>query len=144
MAVRIIMSVVLGVGHAPVEAAQPAVRSAVTVQVAQPPPTFAPEPPGWAQCPEYYNLALDVGWPEEQMRTVMYVMHRESRCDPHATGSNVHGKHAQGLLQLLGWDCPPDGCYDPTSNLTKALELWHRSGWCPWVLRGDPVTGKAC
>ncbi len=117
----------------------PAERVAITVQVADPPPTTV-EVPGWARCPEWWPLARQVGWPDDQMATVDYVMHRESRCDPGATGSPVRGKRALGLMQLLGWDCPPDGCHDPASNLAKALELWRHSGWRPWCLRGDPVT----
>lgn len=116
---------------------EPAVRTAVTVQVATPPPVVS-DVPEWAQCPQWYDLALDVGWPVEQMRTVMYVMHRESRCDPNA----YNRSGATGLMQLLGWSCPPNGCRDPASNLTKALELWRSSGWRPWCLRGDPVTGN--
>jgi hypothetical protein len=126
------------------DATQPAVRTGTVCTTdpdyCNPPATAAV--PGWAQCPEYYQMALDVGWPESQMRTVMYVMNRESRCNPGATGSNVHGKHAQGLMQLLGWSCPPNGCYDPWSNLSKALDLWQSSGWRPWCLRGDRVTGS--
>jgi hypothetical protein len=98
--------------------------------------------PAWAQCPQWWGLALEVGWPAEQMATLDYIMHRESRCDPGAVGPYWRGKHALGLTQLLGWACPPDGCLDPRSNLTKALDLWRLSGWHPWCLAGDPVTGR--
>lgn len=112
---------------------------AVTVQVGDPP--TLPAVPDWARCPEWWDTARAVGWPEGQLPTVDYVVHRESRCNPSATGILVGCCRALGLMQLLGWQCPPNGCYDPTSNLSKALELWHRSGWRPWCLAGDRVTG---
>lgn len=118
-----------------ITAAVPAVR--VSLPPPEPPTTVVPD---WAQCPQYWQLALDVGWPEDQMPTVMYVMRRESGCNPSA--HNPSG--ATGLMQLLGWSCPPNGCRDAESNLRRARELWESSGWCPWVLRGDPVTGRAC
>lgn len=113
--------------------------------------TVGPDPfvpvvdPSWP-CSQWLDMAIDVGWPVEQLPTLGYVMHRESRCDPTATGSLVCGAHgcarALGLTQLLGWSCPPGGCYDPASNMAKALELWRSSGWRPWCLAGDRVTGS--
>jgi hypothetical protein len=92
-------------------------------------------------------VALDVGWPIEQIRTVAYVIERESKCRPDAVGvlvCNAHGcARALGLMQLLGWTCEPAGCLDARSNLARAVELWRSSGWRPWCLPGDPVTG-AC
>ena len=98
--------------------------------------------PSWAACPQYYQLALDVGWPESQMRTVMYVMHRESGCQPGARSSSHCGgrNYAMGLMQLCAW-MPVYQEVQPDLNLAKAYELWQTQGWCPWVLRGDPVTG---
>lgn len=97
-------------------------------------------------CQQWLDLALDVGWPLEELDEVAYVMNRESKCNPNATGvlvCNPRGcARALGLLQLLGWSCPPGGCYDPRSNLAKAVELWRSSGWRSWCLRGDPVTGS--
>ena len=73
------------------------------------------------------------------------MLHRESGCDPHAYNPSTCGKgaHAMGLMQLCGW-LSASQAYDPATNLAKGLELWRSSGWCPWVLRGDPVTGRAC
>lgn len=125
----------------PAQAPSPAVRvvTACTGDLlcTQPPP---PPPPPWRWCEEWHEMASMVGWPESQGATLSYVMHRESGCQPGAY--NPSG--ATGLLQLLGWSCPPNGCRDPWSNLSKGLDLWQSSGWCPWVLRGDPVTGRAC
>jgi len=95
----------------------------------------------WPYCEQWHQLAIDVGWPESQTNgyTLPYVMHRESSCDPNA----YNRSGATGLMQLLGWHCD-GGCRDPRGNLAEALVLWQSSGWCPWVLRGDPVTGHAC
>jgi hypothetical protein len=79
------------------------------------------------------------------MPTLDYIMNRESGCNPHAYNGQSCGKgaHAMGLTQLCGW-LPASQAYDPAANLAKALELRRSSGWCPWVLRGDRVTGNAC
>jgi hypothetical protein len=103
------------------------------------PPTTPPRTP-WRWCEQWHDMAAEVGWPEDQGPVLSYVMHRESNCQPGA----YNRSGATGLLQLLGWSCPPGGCRDPWSNLAKGLELWQGQGWCPWVLRGDPVTGRAC
>jgi len=99
-----------------------------------PPPTTVPS---WAQCPQWWETAKNAGWDDPQMPTLDYVMHRESGCDPNA----YNRSGAKGLTQLLGWSCPPNGCFDPWSNLSKAHSLWEQSGWRPWCLAGDPVTG---
>lgn len=96
-------------------------------------------------CPQWWQVAMDVGWPTEALAVLDYVMARESTCHPGATGVQVCNRtgcaRALGLTQLLGWSCPPAGCYDPASNLAKALELYNRSGWASWHLAGDGVTG---
>lgn len=126
----------------PLPLPQPAVREAVNVCVADPatcnPPTTPPPPPrqAWRYCEQWHDLAADVGWPESAGPTLSYVMHRESGCNPNAY--NPSG--ATGLLQLLGWRCD-GGCRNPRGNLKKGLELWQSSGWRPWCLNGDPVTG---
>lgn len=131
----------------PVQAVAPAVHVETRCMAADPavcdPPTTVPRET-WAYCEEWHDLAAAVGWPESQGPTLAYVMHRESRCNPGAYNptSCGRGNHAIGLLQLCGWGGAE--LYDPGRNLAKGLELWQRSGWCPWVLRGDPVTGHAC
>lgn len=124
----------------------PAVRVS-TRQVVEPPPiVHLFTPPTGARCPEWWTTAGDVGWPLDAMPVLDYVMFRESRCRPGATGIQVCSRgrcaRALGLTQLLGWACPPDGCLDPVSNLRRALILWEASGWRPWCLDGDPVTGS--
>ena len=103
------------------------------------PPITAPRTP-WRYCEQWHELAILVGWPESQTEgfVLSYVMHRESNCNPDA----YNRSGATGLMQLLGWKCPPNGCFDPYSNLLRARQLWETSGWHPWCLRGDPVTGN--
>lgn len=104
-----------------------------------------PPRPVWNWCEEWHDMADQIGWPESQGYVLSYVMHRESKCRPGAYNPTPCGSaHALGLMQLCGWPCPPNGCFDPWSNLQAAYNLWQHSGWCPWVLRGDPVTGRAC
>jgi hypothetical protein len=101
--------------------------------------------PSWARCPQWWPTAQAVGWSYGDMRVLDYIMHRESGCDPHAYArqSCGRGNHAVGLTQLCGW-LSASQAYDPVVNLSKALELRQTQGWCPWVLSGDPVTGRAC
>lgn len=110
------------------------------------PDPFVPLIPYNLPCRQWLDLALDVGWPLETIPAVAYIINRESTCNPNAQGSlvcNAHGcARALGLMQLLGWSCPPGGCLDPASNLRRAELLWEQSGWRPWCLNGDPVTGR--
>jgi hypothetical protein len=71
------------------------------------------------------------------MGVLDYVMHRESGCEPRA----YNRSGASGLTQLLGW-CGGIDCFDPYQNLAKARWLYLQSGWHPWCLRGDSVTGS--
>jgi hypothetical protein len=100
--------------------------------------------PAWP-CAQWLDLAYQIGWPAEELPTVGYVIDRESKCHPEVEGTLVCSggrcARAEGLMQLLGWSCPPAGCLDAASNLAKGLELWRASGWRSWCLTGDPVTG---
>jgi hypothetical protein len=111
------------------------------------PPTTEAEwaTPDWARCPQWWPTAKAVGWDLGDMPTLDYIMKRESGCDPTAVSRIPcgRGNHATGLTQLCGW-LPYNEAINPTANLAKALELRRSSGWCPWVLRGDRVTGNAC
>ena len=42
------------------------------------------------KCTQWHELALSVGWPEEQLPTLDKVMWRESRCTPDASVSYTH------------------------------------------------------
>jgi hypothetical protein len=125
--------------QAPVMPVRVATGVCMTDEASCHPPTTPPRQT-WRYCEEWHDTAAAIGWPESQGPTLSYVMHRESLC--RAGARNRSG--ATGLMQLLGWSCPPNGCADGWSNLAEAYHLWEQQGWCPWVLRGDPVTGRAC
>lgn len=132
----------------PDAATQPAVRVQTTVQVAEPPPTTpAWVVPDWAQCPQWWPVAEAVGWSYGDMATLDYIMHRESGCNEAARNpvscDRAGRYHALGLTQLCGW-LPSNEAVVGELNLAKALELRQTQGWCPWVLAGDRVTGRAC
>lgn len=92
------------------------------------------------KCGEWYSLAMEIGWPEEEWETLSKVMYRESRCQPDAWNG-----HDAGLMQInqihkvwlsdFGWT-HPDSMFDPRNNLTFALYLWRASGWSPWRFSG--------
>jgi hypothetical protein len=114
-----IVSLALALCGAPVEASAPAVR--VT------PPTTS-SVPAWAHCPDWWPVALEVGWPADQLPTVDRVMWCESRCQPAAR--NRSG--ASGLMQIMpGWWHGRDP-YDPAVNLAMALEVHNAQGWQAW------------
>lgn len=99
--------------------------------------TTAPKPiPGDAYCPEWWPLAREVGWPEDALEMLDFVIWRESRCLPNAW----NGADA-GLLQInqihkefvavMGFTWP-EGMFDPRSVLTFGLKLWTGKDWEPW------------
>lgn len=105
--------------------------------------------PEWAQCPQWWPTALDVGWQLDDMPILDHVMARESHCNPSArnplncAGSSRSEPHARGLTQLCGWTCNGtlDGCLDPAANLARAHELFAQLGWRPWCYN-DGVTPR--
>jgi hypothetical protein len=86
------------------------------------------------RCGEWHDLAIQVGWTEEQWPTVDRIMFRESRCDPNA----YHPKYgASGLMQVLARytdDCGgnPGDLFDPAFNLTCSLWILGEQGWSAW------------
>lgn len=90
----------------------------------------------YGKCGEWHDLAISVGWPEEQWENLQIVMWRESRCQPDAWNG-----HDAGLMQInqihrawlsdFGWS-HPESMFDPQNNLTFAFRLWETSGWKPW------------
>lgn len=110
------------------EASQRAVRVTTTVQVGLVPDTV-PAAPGWAKCPQWWDVARAVGWPEDQLPTMDRVMKCESGCQPKA----YNRSGASGLMQVLrSWFGPDEDPFDPTTNLTVALRVLDRQGWRAW------------
>lgn len=108
------------------------------------------EPQPKSECELALQLALDVGWPANQMATLARVMFRESRCSagPVLNPDDPYGG-SYGLTQINGFWCKPKGflrtknivsdctdLYDSATNLRAALAIWRNSGWHPWGING--------
>lgn len=113
---------------------------------------------GERSCPGWIPLAREVGWPEDQLDKLSFVMWRESRCQPLAHNSSDPVSGSRGLTQVNGYWCRPskwsdagwlqdrnvlstcDDLYDPETNLRAALLIWFygvekgRTGWGPWAV----------
>ena len=152
--VAAILAFVLPGGTAPIEAAVPAVRTAVTVQVAEPPPQIPVDPLaglyGTFQCrfatagrvtpccPDATPI-LAAFWSGHDLAVADYIIGREGGCKE----SIVNEVGCVGWWQMCHKSCPPNGCGDAWSSTVKAKELYDQSGWCRhWFLAGDPVTGR--
>lgn len=93
------------------------------------------------KCGEWHNLAISVGWPEEEWKHLQQVIYRESRCQAEAwNGSDggltqINRVHTQWLSDM-GYKFPDD-MFDAEKNLTFAFRLWETSGWRPWKSSGS-------
>jgi len=111
-------------------------RVAVTVLTTTTTTISAVSIPDDASCPQWWPLAVQVGWPTDQLDMLDRVIFRESRCLPDAWNG-----HDAGLTQInqihtefvavMGWSWPQD-MYNPELNLRFALKLWQGKGWQPW------------
>lgn len=91
-------------------------------------------------------VARSVGWPDDQLPMVVAVSGLETvgvtgqGSDPRAR-NHTAAEDSRGLMQInvdahgdrFG---PPDGLYDPATNLAAALALWRERGWQPWTTAG--------
>ena len=105
--------------------------------------------PDWI-CPEYHDLAIEMGWPEDELSKLSYVMYRESRCRPDQHNPDDPMGGSNGLVQINQFWCKPtrywpdgwlqshgvlvscDDLYIAGVNLKAALAIWENSGWSPW------------
>jgi len=105
--------------------------------------------PDW-RCDEWMPLAREVGWAEEQLPKLSYVIYRETRCRPDQHNPDDPMGGSNGLTQINQFWCKPtqywpggwlqthgildhcDELYDPRISLTASLALWENSGWTPW------------
>lgn len=104
-------------------------------------------------CSEWFDTAIQVGWPVEQWPTLSMIMFRESRCHPDAWNrADPTADGSRGLTQINGVWCEvnsnnPTGwlqrqfilttcedLFNPTISLRATLALWNYSGWHPWGL----------
>lgn len=98
----------------------------------------------YGDCGEWHDLAIDVGWPEEEWPKLSHVIWRESRCTPDAWNGHDAGLtqinqiHSEWLAQM-GLSHPND-MFNPRLNLEFAYKLWSSReekglcGWKPWSL----------
>ena len=111
-------------------------------------PITQPEP-----CKAVYNMAKHVGWPKDQLTTVVAVAYRESRCLANAfNGADTVGQ-SYGAMQVNDFWCKPskywpngymqtyglltvcDDLFDLETNLRAALNIYRYSnGWRAWSL----------
>jgi hypothetical protein len=104
-----------------------------------------------ATCDDALQLALNLGFPADQLGTLDLVMHRESRCQTTAHNLSDPNSGSYGLTQINGFWCLPnsnwpigwlqekgilDECSDlfnATISLRATLAIYNNSGWAPWA-----------
>jgi len=112
-------------------------------------PSYRAASPDW-RCDEWMETARAVGWEEEDLPKLSYVIYRESRCFPDRHNPDDPMGGSNGLMQINQFWCKPtqywpngwlqshnilnhcDDLYDPTINLTAGLAIRQNSGWSPW------------
>jgi hypothetical protein len=123
-----------------------------TTTTTMPTVVLPPETP----CDQWAPLALQVGWPAEELPKLMRIMYRESRCNWDSHNQTDPASGSRGLLQVNGYWCRPsqwsergwlqdrgvletcDDLFDPETNIRAALMIWwygvekHGCGWGPW------------
>ena len=107
-------------------------------------------------CPQWAQMAIDVGWLKTDLPKIDAVMHRESRCFSNSHyAKDPHGG-SYGLMQINAFWCKPSRWYPngylqsfgvlsnckqlfhPRTNLIAARLIWQYShtqygdGWLPW------------
>ncbi len=94
----------------------------------------------YGKCGEWHDLAIQVGWPEEEWGFLSQVIWRESRCQVDAWNgadaglTQINQVHTKWLSDM-GWNHPED-MFDAETNLTYAFRRWETSGWQPWRFSG--------
>jgi hypothetical protein len=113
------------------------------------------------QCPNFHSLALSVGWPQEHLSRLSYIMWRESRCDPSVLNSKDPNGGSRGLTQINGYWCRKtqysnhhagwlglqgvlnscEDLFDPRINLIAAKAIYDyglqrkKCPWSPWTTK---------
>ena len=112
--------------------------------------------PANMMCPQWAQMAIDVGWLETDLQKIDAVMHRESRCFSTSHYSKDPHGGSYGLMQINAFWCKPSRWYPsgylqsfgvltnckqlfhPRTNLIAARVIWQYShtqygdGWLPW------------
>lgn len=111
----------------------------------------APPIPTEALHPEWWALAREVGWAEDQMLTLDYVIWRESRGQTGAFNPKDPNGGSICLLQINKFWVKylrqhnvikqAEDLYDPRTCLTAGLTIYrygverHGWGWGPWAIK---------
>jgi hypothetical protein len=115
--------------------------------------------PPWARCPEWWQIAADIGWPVDELWHVDRIMWGESRCRPDSWVID-HDDHGGGLMginikvgigtrpfvgPMVDWDW--GRLRDPAVNLMVGLAMADNAvrlgqcRWRPWTTRDRSVCG---
>lgn len=101
-----------------------------------------------ALCPEWWHLAVDVGWTVEQLPTLDLVMWNEARCQEDVVSrTNDYGlvQVNRGVWKTVveehGWTM--DDLLIARNGLAMGLIVYNAAedmgwcGWSPWFMSGD-------
>ena len=107
--------------------------------------------PADAKVPQWWALARSVGWKEDALRTLDYVIHRESRGHARSFNRQDPNGGSRCLLQLNGsWNSwlidkgiitKPADLFNPATCLTAGLAIYQYGvdrygfGWGPWAIK---------
>jgi len=107
--------------------------------------------PADAKVPQWWALARDVGWTEDAMRTLDYLIFRESKGYNRAFNREDPNGGSRCLLQLNGsWTgwltdkgiiTKPSDLFKPATCLTAGLAIYQYGvdrygfGWGPWAIK---------
>lgn len=98
----------------------------------------------YGKCGEWHDLAIDVGFTEEEWPKVSQIIWKESRCttdawNGHDAGLTQINQIHTAWLNQMGYS-HPDDMFDPRMNLEFAYKLYSsreekgQCGWKPWSL----------
>ena len=109
-----------------------------------------------ALCPQWWDLAISVGWNKSELAKLDEIMWRESRCLPSAFNAGDPNGGSHGLMQINRFWCKKsrysefgflqdaktlnhcEDLHDPKTALASALAIFNYStkhnnnGWSPW------------
>jgi hypothetical protein len=116
-------------------------------------PSTTTTEPAKTLCGQVFNMAKDIGWPLNELTTVVAVAYRESRCQVEAFNAKDPNGGSAGPMQVNYFWCKPSrywpngylqahgilkDCaelFDLETNLRAALAIYRYSeGWRAWSL----------
>lgn len=116
-------------------------------------PSTSTTAPAQTLCGQVFNMAKHIGWPVNELSTVVAVAYRESRCQADAFNPKDPNGGSAGVMQINYFWCKPSqywpngylqahgllkNCaelFDLETNLRAALAIYRYSeGWQAWSL----------